>query len=51
MCGWNDPIADCERESMQATSLRFISVSEIEFQLCEYSLAETQRKRGKIRCS
>lgn len=39
-----------EREFMQATSLRFISGSEIEFQLCEYSLAETQRNRGKIRC-
>jgi hypothetical protein len=36
---------------MQATSLRFVSASEVEFQLCEYSLAETQRNRGRIRCS
>jgi hypothetical protein len=34
-----------------ATSLRFVSASEVEFQLCEYSLAETQRNRGTIRCS
>ena len=40
-----------EREFVQATSLRFISALEVEFQLCEYSLAETQRNRGKIRCS
>ena len=40
-----------EGEFRQATSLRFVSASEVEFQLCEYSLAETQRNRGKIRCS
>jgi len=40
-----------EGEFRQATALRFVSASEVEFQLCEYSLAETQRNRGKIRCS
>jgi hypothetical protein len=40
-----------EGEFMQATSLRFVSASEVEFQLCEYSLAETQRNLGKISCS
>jgi hypothetical protein len=40
-----------EHRFVQATSLRFVSASEVEFQLCEYSLAETQRNRGKIRCS
>jgi hypothetical protein len=36
---------------VQATSLRFVSPSELEFQLCEYSLADTQRNRGTISCS
>jgi len=40
-----------EGEFRQATSLRFVSASELEFQLCDYSLAETQRNRGTIRCS
>jgi hypothetical protein len=40
-----------EGEFMRATSLRFVSASEVELQLCEYSLAETQRNRGEIRCS
>jgi hypothetical protein len=40
-----------EGQFMQATSLRFVSPSEVEFQLCEYSLEETQRNRGKTRCS
>ena len=40
-----------EGEFVQATSLRFVSASAVEFQLCEYSLAETQRNRGQIRCS
>ena len=40
-----------EGEFMQATSLRFVSASEVEFRLCEYSLAETQRQRGTTRCS
>ena len=40
-----------EGQFMQATSLRFVSPSEVVFQLCEYSLEETQRNRGKTRCS
>lgn len=40
-----------EGNFMQATSLRFVSPTELEFQLCQYSLAETQRHRGRITCS
>ena len=40
-----------EHKFVQATSRRFVSASEVEFRLCEYSLAETQRNRGKISCS
>ena len=34
----------------QATDLKFVGPSEVEFKLCEYSLKETQRNHGRIRC-
>ena len=40
-----------EGNFVQATSLRFVSPLEVEFQTCEYSYAETQRNRGRISCS
>jgi len=33
------------------SSLSFVSPSELQFEMCEYSLAETQRNRGRISCS
>jgi hypothetical protein len=35
----------------QATALRFLKPSEVEFKLCDYSIEETQRSRGRIRCA
>ena len=40
-----------DRVTKQATDLRFVSAFELEFQLCEYSLRETQANNGQIRCS
>ena len=40
-----------EGKHVQATSLRFVSALELEFQTCEYAMAETQRNRGTISCS
>ena len=34
----------------RATGLTFVSPLELEFQLCEYSIAETQRHDGQNRC-
>jgi hypothetical protein len=39
-----------ERTIRFATGLTFVSPAEIEFQVCEYSIEETQRRRGQIRC-
>jgi hypothetical protein len=35
----------------QGTQLTFVSNDELEFQICRYSLAETQRSGGDIRCA
>ena len=40
-----------EKVIKRAERLTFVSPLELEFQLCEYSLAETQRHGGKIECS
>jgi hypothetical protein len=40
-----------EHEFRYASRLTFISGDELEFQLCEWSLAEAQARRGEIRCS
>jgi hypothetical protein len=40
-----------ERTIRFATGLTFVSSAELEFQVCEYSMEETQRNRGQIRCS
>lgn len=40
-----------ERSFTFANELSFASPLELEFQLCEYSLVETQRNRGQITCS
>jgi hypothetical protein len=39
-----------DKVNKRATDLRFVSAFELEFQLCEYSLRETQANNGQIRC-
>ena len=35
----------------RGTQLRFVAPLELEFQLCPYSIRETQQNRGQIRCT
>jgi hypothetical protein len=35
----------------QATELKFVGSSEVEFKVCGYSIQETQRNHGRIRCA
>jgi hypothetical protein len=35
----------------QASSLAFVGPLDLEFRLCDFSLQETQRNGGRIRCS
>lgn len=40
-----------ERQVRYASGLKFVSAEELEFDLCTYSIPETQRRHGEIRCS
>lgn len=40
-----------EQTIKRGTHLRFVGRLELEFQLCPYSIRETQRTRGQIRCT
>ena len=50
-CFYREFSFSTDKVTKQATDLRFVSAFELEFQLCEYSLRETQANNGQIRCS